>query len=176
MVRWLSFYTLPALIRFPKTESTEVNPVALISRTIGRELTSSEVHCLYDNFIVQADSISRNTFHGSILGLYRKIENCVKSTTVRNLKHTSYYFDGPLPNAYGQSTNTLQYVHYHCQLFCAKIGQPADMLYELEVSEMLYRTVLSHSDAHPQASGTAEEESGAYLSLLPGDSYDPSPW
>ncbi|KAJ1392688.1 hypothetical protein B484DRAFT_473198, partial [Ochromonadaceae sp. CCMP2298] len=70
--------------------------------------------------------------------LYGKVFNTVKSITERSVQHTGYYFDGLLPNAYGQATNALQYAHHHCQVFCAKTGPSAELLRELEVSNLVH--------------------------------------
>jgi serine/threonine protein kinase len=96
------------------------------------------VNCLFNNFSNQANLLSQGRFGGSILGLYLKIVAAVKSVTKKSVEHTGYYFDGPLPNAYGQDTNSLQYVHYHCQLLCAKIGARAVLRLELSVSQSVH--------------------------------------
>jgi serine/threonine protein kinase len=40
----------------------------------------------------------------------------------------------------GQDTNVLQYVHFHCRLYCAKIGSPADLVHEYQVSAQVHLT------------------------------------
>jgi serine/threonine protein kinase len=112
--------------------------VEVISKVIGKELTPNEVSCLFDNFSCQAALISQRVFRGCVFDLYNKIVATVKSATKQSVVHTGYYFDRPLPNAYGQGTTSLQYVHYHCQLYCAKVGAPEVLQHEMEISKLVH--------------------------------------
>ena len=104
----------------------------------GKALTQGEINCLYDNFPGQVDLILHNRFKGSLLNLYLKVTNLVKSSTKKSIRHTGYYFDGPIPCAYGQSHTSLQFVEYYCRVLCGKIGPVAIISAEFEKSNMLH--------------------------------------
>jgi serine/threonine protein kinase len=101
-------------------------------------MSTSEIHCLYEQFASEVDRIERNVYRGSLLRLYEKIKNCVKSGTARSFRVKGYYFGDLLSNAYSQTGTTLQHVRLHNRLYCAKIAAKTAMEFEMEMSGALH--------------------------------------
>jgi serine/threonine protein kinase len=101
-------------------------------------MSTSEINCLHEQFTSEVDRIERNVYRGSLLRLYEKIKNCVKSATARSLRVKGYYFGNLLSNTYSQTGTTLQHVRFHNRLYCAKIAGKTDMGFEMEMSAALH--------------------------------------
>jgi len=109
-----------------------------ISKVAGKALTPGEITCLYENFSSEVGLISQRSYKGSLLKLYIRVTNLVKSSTKKSISHTGYYFDGPIPCAYGQSHTSLQFVKHCCRVLCAKIGPEDIISVEFEKSNLLH--------------------------------------
>jgi serine/threonine protein kinase len=115
------------------------DPIAEIERVVKKELSDSEVSCLLNNFSSQAGLIGSGIMDKDrdISNLYMKIQRMVKTATKGTLVG-DYLFDGLVPMAFGQTGTVLQYVIRGSDVFCAKIGRPATITAEIEVSRLVH--------------------------------------
>lgn len=109
-----------------------------MTKVVGKALTPGEITCLYENFSSEVGLISQRNYKGSLLGLYIRVTNLVKSATKKYIRHTGYYFDRPIPCAYGQSHTSLQFIQYYCRVLCGKVGPEDIIKVEFEKSNLLH--------------------------------------
>jgi serine/threonine protein kinase len=93
---------------------------------IGRDLSDREIDILFAKFRTELDLLAAGNFpQKQASKLIQRISLALKSSTIALSRNRGYYFDGPIPNAFGQIGTALHYVLKDSIVLCAKIGAPA---------------------------------------------------
>lgn len=132
-------FELPIIVK-SLFRTAKNDPSAVLGNYVHKALTASEQWTLCNDgaFAVECANLCSGTFNEkNAIKLYRKLHNCVRTSTQLDVAHGKYVFDGIISSE-GQAKTTLQFVAGYTQILCAKVGLREQIVREAEISKSIW--------------------------------------